>query len=97
MTRHSHKSRILEVAVNLARTKPYHQLTKLDVAKAAACSGGLVIHHFESMDKLYDAIVECAIAYKVLRIVGDAIAQRHERALAAPRELRQAAISALLT
>ena len=95
MKKSTHKEAIIGAAINLAREKPYYQLTQADVCKAADCSKGLLTYHFGSMDGFYNSLVENAIKYRILRIVGDAITQRHPLALACPDDMRLASIRAL--
>lgn len=95
MKKSTHKDAILNAAVGLAKERPYYQLTQSDVCKAAACSKGLVTYHFESMGELYNAIVEYARRNEILRILGDAIAQRHPIVQQIPQSIRVAAIREL--
>lgn len=95
MQRPTQKPTILGAAVNLARVTPYHQLSRRDIATAAECSSALVSFHFGTMQDLYDAVVDYAIQHSILRIVGDAVVQRHAAALALRADIKQAAISEL--
>lgn len=87
---------LLTVALQLARTEGFHALTRKRVAQAAAVSPGLVTHRFLSTELMRDAVMTEAVRLSDLRVVADGIALRHAVALAAPVEMRQAALDALV-
>lgn len=86
---------ILTAALDLARTEGLNSLTRKRVAQAAAVSPGLVTFRFLSTSLMRDAVMQAAVDRADLRVLADGIALRHDIALAAPVEMRMAAIAAL--
>lgn len=82
---------ILSAAMQLANLKGYKRVTRADIAKRADVATGSVSYHFGSMRKLQDAMVERAIEAKNLKLLGQALSNRHPLALKAPDALRKAA------
>jgi AcrR family transcriptional regulator len=82
---------ILAAAMQLANLKRFTKVTRNDVAKKAKCAPGLVSYYFTSMPLLRKKMVEKAVEDKNLKIVGEALADRHSVAMKAPEALRKAA------
>lgn len=90
------KETILNTALKLAAKKGFRHVTRQDIASAAKVATGSVSYHFDSMRKLQAAMVTRAIEVKDLAVLGQALAERHPLALAAPVDLRGAAARSLM-
>lgn len=82
------KDKILATAMQLANLKGYKRVTRNDIADRAEVATGSVSYHFKSMKKLQNAMVERAIETENLKVLGQALADRHPLALKAPEALR---------
>lgn len=86
---------VLDAATLLAVQKGYRNFTRRDVASVAGVAVGSVNNAFVTMDGLRDAVVAAAVASGNLAIVGQALADRHPAALAAPDDLKESAARSL--
>lgn len=82
--------------MQLANLTNYRRVTRAAIAKHAGVATGSVSYHFKSMKKLQDAIVERAVEGKVLKVVAQALANRHPVAAKAPEVVRKAAVALLV-
>lgn len=82
---------ILDIAIRLAKTKGYNQITRDDVAAAANVSPALVTHYFTTIGRLRRAVLREAVNRGVLEIVAQGLACEDPIAVGAPRELRHSA------
>lgn len=85
------KDKILAAAMQVANLKGYKAVTRNDVAGKADVAAGSVSYHFGDMKKLQTAMVARAIESGNLKVVAQALADRHPLALKAPDELRKRA------
>jgi DNA-binding transcriptional regulator YbjK len=95
MTPEERKKHILNAAVNLAQLDGYTSLTRDAVARVAVVSPGLVTAYFWTTVELRKAVMTEAIRLGIHGIIAEGIATRCPIALAAPVELRVAAIAGL--
>lgn len=84
------KLQILAVAMKLAETKGYQNLTRNEIAGVAEVATGSVTYHFKSMRKLQAAVVTEAIKTENLAIVSQAVVARHPLALKCSQALKDA-------
>lgn len=70
------KRAIIMAALKLAETRNYAQLTRDAIAEEAGVSGPLIMHYFATMDDLRLAIIRAAIAWRVLPVIAQAIANQ---------------------
>ena len=89
------REHILQIAVKMASTAGLKSLTRDSIASTAGVSNGSINHYFDNIDRLRTMVIRHAVKAKILRIVGEAIAQRHPVALGAPRALRNEALASL--
>lgn len=82
---------ILATAMQLANLKGYKSVTREDIAKRLEVAEGLVSYHFKNMKKLRDAMVTRAVESENLKMLGQALADRHPVAMNASETLRRAA------
>lgn len=82
--------------MQLANLTNYRRVTRAQIAKRAGVATGSVSYHFKSMKKLQDAIVGRAVEGKVLKVVAQALANRHPLAVKAPEVIRKAAVALLV-
>jgi AcrR family transcriptional regulator len=82
------RDRILSAAMQVANLKGYKNVTRNDVAVKADAAVGLVNYYFGEMRKLQTEMVKRAIETENLKIVGQALANRHPLAVKAPEALR---------
>ena len=94
------RQKILDVAVDIARARGLPCITRLEVARRADAAPATINYHFQSMEGLRNAVIEQAIQYPDfqdnLRIIAEALAQRHQLALRAPDALRKRAAQHIL-
>lgn len=82
------KDTILGAAMQIANLKGYLAVTRNDIADRAGIATGSVSYHFKDMRGLRRAMVERAVETANLRVLGQALADRHPVALAAPEAMR---------
>lgn len=82
---------ILATAMQLANLKGYKRVTREDIASRLEMAEGLVSYHFGTMKKLQAAMVERAVESENLKLLGQALADRHPVAMKASEALRRAA------
>lgn len=87
---------LLTIALTIARNEGFHAVTRKRVAQAARVSPGLVTFRFLSTDLMREAVMTEAVRIGDLSIVADGIALRNPLALAAPLEMRMAALEQAL-
>lgn len=92
------KEQILKAALKVAE-KPggWANLTRLAVAKAAGCSESLPSAHFGTMRNFKRAIMREAIRTNNHKVIAQGVIAGDPVALKAPAEVRQAALSTLIT
>ena len=86
------RKQILNVAVNLAKTKGYHKTTRDEIAKESGIAAGLVSHYFGTMVNLRRDIIRAAIAQEIPEIIAQGLANNDDHAKKAPKELKQKAL-----
>ena len=89
------RSAILSAAVSAATNVGYVALTGRGVATASGVSLGLVMHYFKTTEELKSAIMQYAVDNRILSIIAEGLAIRDPIALAAPTNVRAAAIETL--
>lgn len=89
------KESILNAAMQLANLKRYNRVTRSAIAERADVAPGSVSYHFGSMKKLQTAMIERAVEAKNLKILAQALSDRHPVATKAPDSLRKAAAATL--
>lgn len=77
------KRKIVIHATRLATKKGFRNVTRAEIATAAQCGTGTVSYHYESMDKLQDAMVEHAVQHKMINVLAQALAEQPPHPLAA--------------
>lgn len=87
--------RVLSAAIDIAIAGSYLQLTRQAIADKAGVSAGTVSNYAGGMDGLREAVLREAIKRPILTIVAQGIAVSDPLALAAPLEVRQAAIDTM--
>lgn len=85
------KELILATALQLANLKGYKRVTREDIASRLGIAEGLISYHFGTMKKLQHAMVERAVEGENLKLLGQALADRHPLMTKAPEALRRAA------
>lgn len=89
------KERILQAAMTIAAHTGIKSITRDSVAAKSKTGAGTVNYHYRDMSTLRDAVVKLAIETRNLLVIGQALAERHPLALAAPVDLRKEAAAAL--
>lgn len=85
------KDAILSAAMQLANLKGFKKVTRSDIAARAEVAPSLVSYYFKTMKKLRHAMVERAVESQNLKVLAQALAERHPVATKAPDALRRAA------
>jgi AcrR family transcriptional regulator len=96
MKAEARREELLEAAMELARAGSYQKVTQKAVAEKVGCANGLVHRYFNTMTQLRRAIISAAIAQQDLPLLAQGLAHKEPKALAAPLELREAAVSTLI-
>jgi AcrR family transcriptional regulator len=89
------RKHVLNIAIELARTKDYSQITRGDIASAANVSPALISHYFDGIKALQTVILKAAIKREIPEIVAQGLVRRDPIAVQAPKELKDRAISYL--
>lgn len=92
LSRADRRSEILGAALRLAERTCWNRLGQREVAAEACCSMSLIHRCFGSLADLRDAVMARAVATKNTAVVLQGLALRDPVALAAPIELRRAAL-----
>lgn len=74
--------------MQLANLKGFKRVTRNDIADRAEIATGSVSYHYGDMKKLQAAMVARAIETENLKILAQALAERHPLAMKAPEALR---------
>lgn len=89
------RSRVLATALELAATHRYDTITRGQLASAAGVATGSVNYYFTDMAGLRDAVMAEAIEGGHYGVVAQGLVDRHPAVMAAPAEVRAAALAAL--
>ena len=93
---HDRKQLILATAVSHAFNQGYNDITCREIAADIKMSRTLVFHYFPTMKGLRDEVMRHAVQNKNCRIIAQGLLDHHPIALAAPTNLRHAALSCLV-
>ena len=88
-------NRILNAALDLAATEGYQWITREAVAAKAGVSPGTINNVFKTMRGLKRAVLAAAVDRRLLPIVAQGLADRHEIVMSAPADLRAEAAAHL--
>lgn len=86
---------VLDAAVACAQLHGYRNITRSQVAQRAGVAVGSVNNAYGTMDGLRDAVMAEAVANGPISIVAQGLADKHPAAVAAPQELKDAALASL--
>lgn len=89
--------RILNAALEQAKTDGFQWITRDAVAEAAGVSPGTVNTAYGTMRELKRAVLQAAVDRGVLEVVAQGLADRHPIALEAPEDVRRAALAAMMS
>lgn len=92
LSRADRRAEILDAATALAERDCWNRLGQREVAAEARCSMSLIHRCFGSLQGLRDAVMAHAVASENTVLVLQGLALRDPVALAAPVELRRAAL-----
>jgi AcrR family transcriptional regulator len=90
------KAVILDAACRAARLHGFGGFKREHVAAEARCSTGLVSTHWSGMKHLRRSVMRRAVAERDIQLVAQGLAAREPAALAAPVDLKRAALLTLL-
>lgn len=82
------KLQLLDVAVKLAETCGWQNLTRRAVAEGAGCSHSLINAYWPTVADLQDSVMRAAVRREVLPVIAQGLAVKDWTALSAPAELR---------
>lgn len=88
--------KVLDAAIAIAAARGYQTLTRDNVATEAGVAAGSVNGAFGTMDALRDAVMAQAVEQGIVEIVGQGLALGHPFARAAPTDLKQRALQAIV-
>lgn len=86
---------VLDAAVACAQLYGYRTMTRSQVAERAGVSVGGVNNAFDTMDRLRDVVMAHAAAHGPVDVLAQGLADKHPAAVAAPQELKDAALATL--
>lgn len=89
------RKHVLDVALELAKTKGYNTLTRNEVAAGANVTPGLITHYFQSTEALRVVILKTAVSQEVLEVVAQGLTHKDPIAVQAPKELKDKAVAYL--
>ncbi len=89
------RNKVLATALELAAKHRYDRLTRGMVASAAGVATGSVNYYFTDMDGLRDALMAEAVATGHSEVVAQGLVDRHPAVMAAPADVRAAALASL--
>lgn len=89
------RKHVLDVALELAKTKGYNVLTRDDIATGANISPALISHYFGTIENLRNDIIKLAVKCEVLEIIAQGLVRGDPIAVRAPKELKYRAVSYL--
>jgi len=90
------REHILAVAVRLAKTRGYQNLSRAVVAESAGVSDTLVSHYFKTMAQLRIDIMTEAVRTGVIEVIAQGLSAGDEVARGASEEVKRAAVDSLL-
>ena len=79
---------LLQIAVEIAKTKGFDKVTKYDIANKGKISHGLITHYFPTMKILRYEIIQFAIQHEVLPVLAQGISRNEEQSLHIKPELK---------
>lgn len=88
------RERILSAAVSMTQTHGYKGATRDGIAKLAGVSSGLVNRYYGTMALLMAEVMRIAVEERNLPVVVQGLAHEDPVALAAPADVRAAAMAA---
>lgn len=88
-------AQILQAAYDLADEGALYEMSMHQIAKRAGCSRPLIKHHYQSLTRLREAVVQEAIRVENLSILALALAKKEPAAFKAPLSLQDKAIESL--
>lgn len=89
------RDHILNVAIEMAKVKGYHKITRDGVADSAGVSMGLVTRYFGTMNQLRKAVMRSAVKQGIPEIVAQGLANGDDHAKKASAELKAQAATLL--
>lgn len=89
------RKQVLELALDLAKTKGYRNITRGDIAIRANISPALVTYYFTSIEALRVAILKLAIKQSVLEIIAQGLVNEDPLVIQAPKDLKYRAVAYL--
>lgn len=88
--------RILNAALEQAKTDGFQWITRDAVAEAAGVSPATVNTAYGTMRGLKRAVLQAAVDRNVLEVVAQGLAERHEIVMNAPEDVRRRAAAAMV-
>lgn len=89
------RAALVDVGLQLAEVDGYQWLTRDGVARAAGVAAGTVSNLCGTMREFKRAVLQAAVDRNIPTIVAQGLADRHEIALAAPEDVKRAALARL--
>jgi AcrR family transcriptional regulator len=90
------KKMILAAAIFLSENQGYQNIKRDDIATTSNCANGSINATFGTIEKLKRAVMIEAIKSKNLNIIAQGLVHGDLKALAAPDELKRAALENIL-
>lgn len=90
------KEDLLAVALVLAESGHYTNVTRGEVAKAAHVSGPVLNYHFGTMAQFRRDLMRYAIRMESIKVLAQGLSIQDPQAVRAPSELKRRALDALL-
>lgn len=88
---------ILIAAVKEAQRVGFRNVTREALAELTGKSPASITYHWGSVPELHEAIVSYAIETRSLRIIAQALAEKHAKALKLSAQLKHKAVQSIVT
>lgn len=86
------RANLLRAGLAEAQARGFMTMTRRAVATRAQAAVGLINHYWRTMDGFRAAVMEEAVRVRDLAVIRQGLAANHPAALAAPPDIRQAAV-----
>lgn len=95
LSRNERRQKILDAAMQIAKTEGFASLSRDGVAAKANAAAGSVNYCFDNMQGLKDAVMELAVKNEELTLIAQGIIADSDVALMAPLALRKQALNSM--
>lgn len=95
MNAYDRKAQILEVALKMGAEGLFTCITREEIAVRLGIAPGLITHHWQSMERLKDMVLEIGCERRIPHLVVVAVMHRHVAAAGLPASVKSRAINSI--